>query len=91
MESNETKLNRERYRAFSQAKIVLSLIKPLEEELKGLREEYKDYKEQYKKADYALAQVDGRLERVKVGKSGKVTQLTMKQIKNVAKKLGVKL
>ena len=54
------------------------------------RKEYKDYKEQYEKADYALAQVDGRLEKVNIGRRGKkAIELNLDQIKNIAKKLGV--
>lgn len=81
-----------RLHALNHIRTILPSIKSLENELKELQEEYKDYKAQYEKADYALAQVDGRLEKVNTGRSGKkVVELSLDQIKNIAEKLGVRL
>lgn len=85
-------LEETRLRSLNHIRNVLPSIKALEGELAELKKEYKDYKEQYEKADYALAQVDGRLEKVNIGKRGKKpVNLTLAQIKNIAKELGVEL
>ena len=92
MTDEKETLEQVRLRSLNHVRNILPSIKALEEELGELKKEYKDYKEQYEKADYALAQIDGRLEKVSIGKCGKkVVELTLDQVKNVAKKLGVKL
>lgn len=85
-------LEETRLRSLNYIRNVLPSIKAIEAELEELKEGYKDYKEQYEKADRALAQIDGRLKKVNIGKCGKEFKpLTMEQIKKIAKKLGVKL
>jgi|LGOV01.1.fsa_nt_gb hypothetical protein len=91
---DEEKLHFEeiRTRSLNHLRGLLPAIKALEEELGELKGEYKDYKGQYEEADYALAQIDGRLEKVNIGRHGKrPVQLSLDQIKNIAKKLGIKL
>ena len=81
-----------RLNALNHIRRILPSIKSLEMELEELREEYKGYKEQYKDADYALAENDGRLEKVTTGKSmRRAKPLTLDQVKNVARELGIKL
>jgi antitoxin component HigA of HigAB toxin-antitoxin module len=91
--NNEEKRILEETRLYSLNHIrnLLPSIKALEEELSELKEEYKGYKMQYEKADHDLAEEDGRLMKVAMGKSGKAKKLTMEQVKNVAKQLGIKL
>lgn len=84
-------LEETRIHSLNHIRNILPSIKALEAELEELKEEYKDYKEQYEKADHALAQIDGRLERVIIGRRGKSVNLTLAQIKNIAEKLGLKL
>jgi len=91
MKDEKENLEEIRLRSLNHIRSILPTIKSLEEELEELQEEYKDYKEQYEKADRALAQVDGRLEKIAIGKSGKLVKLNLAQIKSVAMKLGVKL
>jgi hypothetical protein len=91
---DEEKLHFEeiRTRSLNHLRCLLPAIKALEEELGELKGEYKDYKVQYEGADYALAQIDGRLEKVNVDRSGKkAVQLSLEQVKNIAKELGIKL
>ena len=91
-EEEKRKLEGNRLRSLNHIRNILPSIKALEEELKELQREYKDYKEWYEEIDRALAENDGRLVRVPIGRRGKkVKDLTMEQIKSVAKKLGVKI
>lgn len=80
-----------RSRAINRIRTILPSIAALENELEELQAEYKDYKIQYEQADHALAQVDGRLEKVAIGKSEKQKKLTLEQIKSIAEKLRIKL
>lgn len=81
-----------RVRSLNHIRRLLPIIKALKEELSELQEEYKDYKVQYENADKELAENDGRLVRIPTGRKGKGTKnLTVEQIKSVARKLGVKL
>jgi len=91
-EKEKIKLEKVRINTLNHIRAILPSIKALEEELGELKKEYKDYKDQYEKADYALAQIDGRLEKVNIGRRGKKpVELSLNQIKNIAEKLGVKL
>ena len=91
-EGKRTHFEEIRVRSLNHIRRLLPTIKALEEELSDLQEEYKDYKAQYEKADRELAENDGRLVKVPIGRKGsKVKELTIEQIKNVAKKLGVKI
>ena len=91
---DEEKLHLEeiRTRSLNHLRNLLPSIKALEEELGELKGEYKDYKAKYEEADYALAQIDGRLEKVNIGRRGKKpVGLSLDQVKSIAKKLGIKL
>ena len=91
MTGDKETLEQVRLNSLNHIRNIIPSIKTLEEELKGLQREYKDYKEQYEEADRALAELDGRLKAVPIGKSGRPKQLTLRQVKNIAKKLGIRL
>ena len=73
-------------------------------ELLIIEEEYKEVQQRYDKAlnkwrsavedieeaDYQQALIDGRMKKVQLGQ-GKPKPLTIKQIENIAKKLGINL
>lgn len=91
-ENERTHFEEIRVRSLNYIRRLLPTIESLEGELNELREEYKDYKARYEEADKELAENDGRLVRVPTGRKGnKVKNLTIEQIKSVAKKLGVKI
>ena len=92
MQAEKERLEKVRLEALSHMRIILPSIKSLEKELEELYEKRRFYNEQYKEADHALAEADGRLRRIAQGKHGKKpVKLSLEQIKNVAKELGVKL
>ena len=92
MQAEKARLEQVRLEALSRMRIILPSIKSLEKELEELYKEQRFYSEQYKEADYALAETDGRLREIAQGRRGaKPVKLTLAQIKNVAKELGVKL
>lgn len=91
-EGEREKFEKVRLQSLNRIRGILPYIKALEEELSELREEYKDYKRQYEEADRELAENDGRLMRVPIGRrKNKTNDLTIEQIKNIAKQLGVKI
>ena len=92
MKDEKEKLEKVRIESLNHIRAILPSIKSVEEELRKLQKEHKDYKEQYENVDRALAEIDGRLSMVPIGtRARKPMKLTLDQIKNIAKKLGVKL
>ena len=90
-EDKKKTLEETRLHSLNHIRNILPSIKALEAELEELKEEYKDYKEQYEEADRTLAENDGRLRGITIGKRGGSPKLTMKQIERIAKELGVEL
>lgn len=64
-------------------------IEELKQELYRKEEECKRLRKKYKVVDRRLAQVDGRVSKGK--KKDSDDQLTLDQLKSVAKKLGIKI
>ena len=88
-------LRRIRVNSLRKMSDIKPIIKELEQDLKELREEYAWLESEYKGADYKLAQLDGRMEVVRIGHKVKakvkLPKLSMKQVRNIAKQLGIKL
>jgi len=86
-------LRRIRVNSLRKMSDIKPIIEELEQDLKELRGEYTQLDSDYKDADYKLAQLDGRMEVVTKGRSAraKLPKLTIDQIKNVARQLGIRL
>ena len=91
MRQKREELNKEKLYCLTQLRNLRFLIEPLEDELRELYEERRYYSEKFKKADYALAEIDGRLKRIAAGRRTRKEKLSIEQIRKIAEKLGIEI
>lgn len=90
-EKERKELEKERCEAKYRCKETYATICQLESILKQYRSDHERWRKRFESADRTLAEEDGRKKVVKAGERKVSVELTLEQIEELAKKLGVEL